>query len=206
MTRVFAKPGISVTVALLLAVLGLGCTSRRPYAKHQFVLEATRPAPPARQPHEVVLAVRDFTIDPVYEGRGLLFRKGESEYETDFYNEFLIAPQALLSSQTRHWLFRSGMFKTVLEPGSLVEPTHILEGGVLFLYGDFRGRSLPQAVLAIRIFLIGGTRAQPKVVFTREYRASHEAQAPTAGALVAALDRCLEQILAALEEDLGKVL
>jgi ABC-type uncharacterized transport system auxiliary subunit len=153
-----------------------------------------------------VLAVRDFTSDPVYEGRGLIYRKSESEYEADFYNEFVIAPQALLSSQTRNWLSRSGMFKTVLEPGSLVEPTHILEGNVLVLYGDFRGRDLPQAVMQVRVFLIAGTRAEPQVVFTRDYQASRQAQAPTADALVAAFDRCLEQILSALEEDLGKVL
>ena len=60
--------------------------------------------------------------------------------------------------------------------------------------------------MQIRIFLIGGTQAQPEVVFTRDYQASQEAQAPTAGALVAAFDRCLEQVLSALEEDLGKVL
>jgi cholesterol transport system auxiliary component len=206
MTRVFAKPGICVRVALLLTVLCSGCASRQPSAKHQFVLEATRPAPPARQPQDVVLAVRDFTIDPVYGGRGLIYRKGESEYESDFYNEFVIAPQALLANQTRNWLARSGMFRTVLEPGSLVEPTRILEGNVLILHGDFWGRNVPQAVMEIRIFLIAGTRAQPEVVFTRDYQASHEAQAPTADALVAAFDRCLEQILSALEEDLGKVL
>ena len=123
-------------------------------AKHQFVLEATRPAQPVRQPHDVVLAVRGFTIDPLYDGRGLKYRKGESEYEADFYNEFVIAPQVLLSSQTRNWLSRSGMFQTVLETGSLVEATHILEGNVLVLYGDFRDRKLPQAVMQIRIFLI----------------------------------------------------
>ncbi len=206
MTRALERPDIFVRVALLLAVLCSGCAGRRPSAKHQFVLAATRPAPPARQPHDVTLAVRDFTIDPVYEGRGLIYRKSESEYESDFYNEFVIAPQALLASQTRNWLSRSGMFRTVLEPGSLVEPTHILESTVLALYGDFRDRNLPRAVMEIRIFLIAGTRAQPQVVFTRDYQASHEAQAPTGGALVAAFDRCLEQILSALEEDLGQVL
>ena len=38
------------------------------------------------------LAVRGFTLDPVYDCRGLMYRKGESEYESDFYHEFLVAP------------------------------------------------------------------------------------------------------------------
>lgn len=206
MTRAFVKPGIPVGAVFVLAALCSGCASRRTYAKQEFVLEATRPASPARQPHEVVLAVRDFTVNPVYEGRGLIYRRSESKYEADFYNEFLVAPHVLLSSQTRNWLSRSGMFKTVLDPGSLVEPTHVLEGNVLALYGNFRDRDLPQAVIQIRIFLIAGTRSQPKVIFTRDYQASQEAQARTPDALVTAFDECLVQILSALEEDVGKAL
>ncbi len=197
---------ISAAAALLLAALGPGCAGRRSYAKHEFVLEATRPAQAARQRHDIVLAVRGFTIDPVYEGTGLRYRKGESEYESDFYHEFVIAPQVLIAGQTRDWLSRSGLFRNVLEAGSLVEPTHVLEGNVLALYGDFRGGKVPQAVMQIRFFLVAVQSSPPHVVFTRDYQASHQAQAPTADALVAALDRCLEQILAALEEDLGKVL
>lgn len=206
MTRALVKPCISVTVALLLATLCSGCTGGRSYSKHEFVLEVTRPAQPARQPLEVLLAVRDFTIDPVYGGRGLAYRKSESEYETDFYNEFLIAPHILLSSQTRRWLSRSGMFRTVLEPGSLVGPTHILEGNVQVLHGDFRSQNPPQAVIQIRIFLVASKGLQPEIVFTRDYQASQEAEAPTASALVAAFDRCLEQVLSALEEDLDRAL
>jgi cholesterol transport system auxiliary component len=206
MTRAFLKPSVSVGAVLLLAALGSGCASRRTYAKQEFVLEATRPASPARQPREVILAVRDFTINPVYEGRGFIYRKNESKYEADFYNEFLIAPHALLASQTRNWLYRSGLFKTVLEPGSLVEPTHVLEGNVMVLQGDFRDRKPPQAVIQIRIFLVAGTRTQPQVVFTRDYQAVREAEAPTGDALAAAFDQCLVQILSALEEDLGKAL
>jgi cholesterol transport system auxiliary component len=161
---------------------------------------------PARPRHDLVLAVRSFTIDPLYDGRGLKYRKGESEYESDFYHEFLVAPQVLLSSQVRNWLSQSGRFKTVLEPGSLIEPTHLLEGNILVLHGDFRDRSLPQAVIRVRVFLVANKHSGPEVVLTRDYRAARDAEANTADALVTAFDRCLEQILSALEQDLEKVL
>lgn len=206
MTNALGKPEVFVRVALLLAALCSGCASRRSAATQQFTLAATRPPSSAPAPHDAILAVREFTIDPLYAGRSLVYRKSESQYESDSYHQFVIAPQALLTSQTRQWLSRSGMFTTVLESGSLVGPTHILESTVLALYGDFRDRSQPQAVLQIRIFLIAGTRAQPEVIFTKDYGASQQAEAPTADALVAAFDRCLEQILSALEADLGKAL
>ena len=192
-----------------MAVLCSGCVSRHSYTKRQFVLEATRPAQPAqptRQRRDAVLAVRGFTIDPVCDCKGLLCRKGESEYESDFYNEFLIAPQALISSQTRKWLAQSGVCQTVLEPGSLVEPTHTLEGNVLALYGDFRGQGLPQAVMQIRVFVVANKGSRPQIAFSRDYQASHGAEARTADALVTAWDRCLEQVLSELEKDLSEAL
>jgi ABC-type uncharacterized transport system auxiliary subunit len=154
----------------------------------------------------MVLAVRGFTIDPAYDSRSLLYRRGESEYESDFYNVFLVAPQALISSQTRNWLAHLGLFKTVLEPGSLVEATHILEGNVLALYGDFRGQSLPRAVMEIRIFVVTSRGSMPEVIFTRDYQASRQAKEHTADALVAAFNQCLAQILTELERDLSEAL
>jgi hypothetical protein len=58
--------------------------------------------------------------------------------------------------------------------------------------------------MKIRVFVIGGARARPDIVFTRDYQVSHQAETPTADTLVAAFDRCREQILSALEEDLGR--
>lgn len=204
MTRAVSRP--CAQVVLLLAILCAGCVSRHSYTKRQFVLEATRPAQPVRQHPDIVLAIRDFTIDPVCEGRGLLCRKGESEYEADFYHEFLIAPQALISSQTRQWLAQSGIFQAVLEPGSLVEATHILEGNVLALYGDFREQGLPQAVMQIRVFVVASKGPRPQIVLARDYRASCRAEGQSAEALVAAWDRCLEQVLSELEKDLDEAL
>ncbi len=176
MTRVLSPRCVYVPAVLLLALLGSGCLSRPAYTKHQFVLEAARPAQPPGRSREIVLAVRSFMADPVYNSRGLVYRKGESEYESDFYHEFLIAPQELLSSQTRNWLAQSGLFKTVLEPGSLLQATHVLEGNVLALYGDLRGQHPPEAMLQIRFFLIATQGSRFHIVFTRDYRASQRRQ------------------------------
>lgn len=204
MTRALSK--LVAIAVLLTAILCSGCVSRQSYAKHQFVINTVRTAQPNSPSRDIVLAVSGFTVDPAYDSRGLLYRKAESEYESDFYNEFLVAPQALISSQTRNWLAQSGLFKTVIEQGSPVEATHILEGNVLALYGDFRGQSLPRAVIEIRIFVVTNSDSRPEVVFTHNYHASKQAEEQTADALVAAFNQCLAQILTELEKDLGEVL
>ncbi len=206
MTRAFLTPSVCVNLVFLMAALCPGCAGRHSYAKRQFVLEASRPARLTDSSRDLVLAVRTFTVDPVCDSRGLLYRKGESEYESDFYNEFLVAPQDLISSQTRNWLAQSGIFQTVLEPGSLIEATHILEGNVLVMHGDFREQGLPKAVMQIRVFVVTNRGSEPQIVFARDYRASHRAEEQTAEALVAAFNRCLEQILSELEESLREAL
>ncbi|MHC4520645.1 MAG: hypothetical protein ACYTAS_18800, partial [Planctomycetota bacterium] len=90
--------------------------------------------------------------------------------------------------------------------GSVIEPTHVLEGNVLALYGDLREQASPRAVMEIRVFLIVHAPAQPEIVFTRDYQVSHNVEARTPEALVAAFNRCLEQILNDLEEDVRRML
>lgn len=61
-------------------------------------------------------------------------------------------------------------------------------------------------MLQIRVFVVASKSPEPEVVFARDYRASQQAEEPTADALVAALNQCLEQILTALEEDLSSAI
>ncbi len=202
MMRTVSRCCVCLIVAAFLAVC-CGCSSRE-YAKRQFVLEANRPAGTTAQSSETVLAVRRFTIDPAFGSQGLVYRKSESEYEVDFYNEFLVAPEIIISGQVRNWLSQSGLFKTVLDPGSLIEATHILEGNVLALYADFRESASPQAVIQIRVFLITNQPSKEGIILTRDYQALHGAEVATPEALVSAFNECLERICSDLEGDLRK--
>jgi ABC-type uncharacterized transport system auxiliary subunit len=197
--------GVYVT-ALTSLLIGVGCAGRRhSYTKRQFVLEVNRPTQAATGTPQGILAVRRFTVDPTFESKGLMYRKGDSEFQSDFYHEFLITPEMIISGQTRNWLSLCGLFETVLEPGSMIEPTHVLEGNVLSLYGDFTEKTSPHAVMEIRLFLIGNEPSEPEILFSRDYQASRKAEAQTPEALVAAFNRCLEQILSDLERDLRKM-
>ncbi len=202
MIRTVSKCCAYLSVAAFL-VMCSGCSGRE-YAKRQFILEASRQTGTAAQSSETVLAVRRFTIDPAFGPQGLVYRKSESEYEVDFYNEFLVAPEIIISGQVRNWLSQSGLFKTVLDPGSLIEATHVLEGNVLALYGDFREPASPQAVIQIRVFLIPNQPSKEGIILTRDYQASHDVEVATPEALVGAFNECLERICSDLEDDLRK--
>jgi ABC-type uncharacterized transport system auxiliary subunit len=110
----------------------------------------------------------------------------------------------MIAEKTRNWLSESGLFKWVLEPGSYTDATHVLEGSITALYGDFRDDSSPKASMKIRIFLV--KLPEKSVVFGKTYEVVSEIKSQTAEALVEAFDKCLINILSNLEQDLQEQL
>ena len=178
-----------------------GC-GPKPYNKRYYVLDVKRKAEAARSSNEVILDVHRFTIDSAFDSKGLVYRKGEFEYESDFYNEFLISPSAMVTEKTRTWLSQSGLFARVLDKGSYVGSTHTLEGNITALYGDLRSKSSPRAVMELRVFLIEDKAPKESIILGKTYSTSSGLESEGAEGLVEAFDRCLEKILTDLEKDL----
>ena len=150
-----------------------------------------------------MLEISRFTIDSAFESKGLVYRKGKFEYETDFYNEFLVSPATMVTEKTRTWLSLSGLFAWVLDKGSCIEPTHTLEGNITALYGDLREQ---KSTMEIRIFLIANVARKESTILAKNYKASHGLNSKTIESLIEAFDSCLIQILTELEKDLREKL
>ena len=181
---------------MILSMVLSGCG----YNRRNFVLEVSRDRPQQEISKDVILDVQSFNVDTAFSNRSLVYRKGQSEYETDFYNQFLIRPDDMITEKTRRWLSESGLFELVLEPGSYTDATHVLEGNIITLYGDFRDKSSPEATMKIRFFLI--KLSGKSVVFAKTYETTSESNKRTVESLVEAFDNCLTNILSDLEEDL----
>ncbi|MHC4475240.1 MAG: ABC-type transport auxiliary lipoprotein family protein [Planctomycetota bacterium] len=180
-----------------------GCGGPKPYNKRYYVLDVERKAETVKTDDKYILDVRRFTIDSAFDSKGLVYRKGEFEYEADFYNEFLIAPADMVTEKTRTWLSQSGIFTRVLDKGSYLEPTHTLEGNITALYADSRETSSPLAIMEMRLFLLANKAPKESVVFGKAYSTSSGPTTEGPEGLVEAFDRCLEKILTDLEKDLA---
>ena len=191
---------------LALAVIGAsGCTelsSRKEY----YILEVTRNAPPAAAKSDETLEVRRFTVNTAFATRSLLYRLSEYQYEPDYYRLWLIAPAAMLTEETRHWLANSGLFKQVLPSSSQIAPSYSLQAVVTALYGDFTDRSAPAAVLRVRFFLTRRKEGEETIVFSQAYKAATPLSDKTGQALIDALSKDLVEVLTRLEADLQAVL
>jgi cholesterol transport system auxiliary component len=141
-------------------------------------------------------------ISPRYEGQSFIYRLSEGSYESDFYNQFLIAPAALVTEEVRRGLDQSRIFQHVINSANQLQPTYRLEGTVNALYGDFRNAGTPRAVLEMEFFLSKLTPGAPEIVIAKRYSKSVPLSGRTPEALVKGWNEALEGILAALVQDL----
>ena len=187
-------------IAAGLVATCFGCRELNQYDKRQFVLDVSRSQENPAADAEVILEVRRLRIDSRFDSKDLIYRRGEFEYESDFHNEYLVAPEVMITDQVRRWLANSGLFKKVVEPGSLLEPTHTMEGSINALYADFRDESAPKAVMEIDFFVIVQEPSEDRLVYSDSYKTSKAIENRSADGVVEGVNQCLEGILRGLEE------
>jgi hypothetical protein len=203
-----AIPPCAFVILLAFVLLpSIGCSFKQASpAKQSYLIEARRSGEARPTLASAVLRVQTLQVATAFEGKGFVYRSSELGCWTDFYHEFLVAPRALLTEQTRQWLGTSGLFSHVLDPGSKADATHSLEGNVLALYGDFRQAGSPKAVLAVQFSLLNDLAASPAIVFHKGYRQEMPLENRAPETLAKGWGAALEQILRALEQDLAQVL
>ena len=194
-------------IALLFLILPVGCvglTGEYP-DKRFYVLEARRSGDPNTPAQGAVLEVRRFKVGRRYQGNEFVYRMKGTNYQSDFYNQFFAAPYSMLAEESRRWLADAAIFEHVVPSTSVVDPTHLLEATVNAVYGDYREKEKPKAVMEIQFFLVDDRTNPPTIVFRKDYRLAQDLKDDSAEALVLGWNQTLRKILRDLESDLSKL-
>ena len=201
MRDIFSRSALSATA--LFVIVG-GCVSlEKSYPdKRYFVLEIDRREVSERAHSNAVLLIADLRVSPLYDGRGFIYRLSDTSYESDFYNQFLVAPGALLTAELRRAMSHAQVAQYVVGSASQLEPTHVLEGTVDALYGDFRDRTAPKSVLEMEFFLSKDSPHRTEIVARKRYRKSIPVKGRSAEDLVSGWNIALNEILTSLAADL----
>ncbi len=192
------------TLAALAAIPFLaGCLNlAKDYPeRHLHSVPADRPGEPATGGKGRILAVRPFSISNRFEKSEFVYRKSETEWETDYYNAFFVEPKNMLGDATRTWLSRSGQFEHVGSLSSTIPPTHVLEGHVAQLWVDLRGES-PKAVIEMEFLLADDRETPARILFSRSFAETIAMKEDTPQGAIAAWGEGLAKILAGLESEL----
>src|SRR4029077_1731053 len=119
---------IHAALAATAAVAAGGCARPSP-VKGMFVLEPATPAPVAKT-QKGLLLVGNVTVAAPFRSRQFVFRETDLKYETDYYNEFLVAPAANIGEATARALAAAKVFTAVAPASVTLDPDYVLNGFV----------------------------------------------------------------------------
>jgi cholesterol transport system auxiliary component len=188
---------------LAASFLLFGCVSiERSYPdKRYFVLDISLKESPQDPADSGILQMASARVSPRYADRNFVYRRSDTRFESDFYNQFLISPAALVTEELRRELSQAGLFKFVVGSANPLAPTHTMETLVNTLYGDFRDLKAPKAVIEMEFFLT--REASPSgIVFHKLYQRIVPVQERNPEALVRGWNQGLESISGSLVSDL----
>lgn len=190
---------LSVAVAAIT-----GCETGPSWKRQSFAFSL--PAdPPTTNACDRVTALNRVSISPTFQSRSFTYRTGDNAYEQDPYAGFLIPPERALAESIRASLRASGAFGRVVEPGSAIIPTVILEASINELYGDFRQASRPLGTMGIHIICYEVQDGEPRHILFDNYCFQERPLARrTPGALIAAWDEDLREIMNQINSDYAK--
>ena len=192
----------AVALAAFVAIAG-GCSWSRPApVKQVFLIDAPTP-PPAASTHPGTLQVRTVNLAAQFRGRSFVYRETDLRYAADFYNEFLVAPGAMLGEATARGLERARVFARVVPPGAPPEGNFVLDGFADAFYVDVRDPDKSVADVSVSFFLSRSDPAAPVPFWSKQYQRRVPASAPGADAQAAALSAAFGDITAELARDLS---
>ncbi len=195
-------------VAFLIASSSILLTScldltKEAVLKRRFALTTERDPVQATEPKSVLM-VRALSASSYCEGRGLTYRTGQKTFASDFYNEYFAPPALLITAEVQEWFLNSGVFGSVIAPGSYAAPTHVLEGEVTEFHGDYL-ESPGEAVVGLNLIFLqsnqeGRLASGAKLVFQKVFRSTVALSDDGPEALVTGLEQALAVVLRQAEE------
>jgi cholesterol transport system auxiliary component len=192
---------VFVAVAAALA----SCSLSRPTpAKRMFLLEPTAPAASTSTPKAESVRVGVVNVAAPFRGKTFVYRESDLRYESDYYDEFFIAPAIMVADATAKALAASNVFRRVVPfGGASNEGDYTLDGFVSELYADTRNAAAPAAVITVTYYLTPTNAINPGVVWTHEYRQQAKVSGTGAEAMARGWNEALTAVLAELTRDLA---
>jgi cholesterol transport system auxiliary component len=192
------QPRISTLwMGLLLTVAAffLGCGSNPVWRQQTFALSVSgeaKPGPVATN----TLALARVTVSPSFQSRSFTYRTEENTYEHDPYASFVASPEHTLAEAIRAGLRNDGVFGHIVEPGSGLTPSVLVEASVLKWDGDFRDAAHPVAELEIHFVIYqAGPDGPGRVLLDKTSAVRTPLAQRTPTALVAGWDQDLREIM-----------
>jgi ABC-type uncharacterized transport system auxiliary subunit len=189
---------------LLLTLLFSGCISslKKSYPKiDSYSLQIEEFEHPPFEGKPVSVQINKLVASPAIDGKFLMYRTGETAYESDFYNQWLAAPVQILQDNLQNGLSKSPLIEYVTEPFQDLKADYAVDGKLTQLFGDYRDEKKPQAVMSLELTLSDIRKGAPKFVAQKTYQKAVPLDRISTELLVAGWNQGLKDIVQDFEKD-----
>lgn len=187
---------------LLISILNFCSITKEAPKKRYFSIEAdASKIKKNSSPKFPKLRVNKLKITSNYEGKEFIYRK-DLDFESDFYNQFLVSPPTNITEQTIHWINESKLSEVLTNRLGGSDSTLALEGNINLLYADFTGGKV-HSILEIEFYLSDNTKDQ--VLFKKVYSKKISSADKDPVSILKGWNQGLTEILLSLETDLRSV-
>lgn len=184
--------GAIVPIALLAGCLG--GTAPPPLVKH-YSLEYPPPRVENLSRSEALLKVGRFSVDRLYTGSSMLYRKGP--FRRDAYHEqrWRVSPGDMVTDFLKRDLRHAGLFRAVLSARDTEETRFVLEGGVEEFLEVDEGESRKALLVAtVALLDLSFRDVSRRVVFQKTYRCETPFTQMGSAGLAEAMSRAMSQL------------
>jgi len=190
-----------------LALTGCGGILKQPpVAKGYFAIETSvasensNSAAPAAH-RAGVLRVGTIRVSPPYDAATFVYRLGPTQFDTDYYNNFIAPPASLLTGSLVQWLDTHGPM-TVVDSASGLQSKLRLEGNVTDFYIDSSNKAAPIAVVGGRFFLIRQYQNADELGLELPFHETAPVRSRSPADFAAALSQAWQRVLVKLTQAL----
>jgi uncharacterized lipoprotein YmbA len=159
--------------------------------------------PPSGISRDQVLQIRRVNISPPYDGLSLVYRTNGGTHVKDHYNQWVVPPEELFTTQLVDYLSESHPFASVVDGRSAAPHRFALETCITAFYGDFEDEQSPKAVLGARVYLIDDSAGDRRVAYQKHYDITVPLTAASARGLVRGAGDAYRQLLESITQDLS---
>ncbi|MCC5816614.1 MAG: hypothetical protein JJT78_17825 [Leptospira sp.] len=170
--------------------------------KKSYLIEVPQPNKNIGKISDVSFKLRKVSVSNKFEGKGFVYRKSDSNFESDFYNEFLVSPQSNIGEEIIRYLDSKELFHAVSGMNSRIEATHYFEADVVSLYGDYRDKKNSMAIISIQFRIFDDQMGDYKLINRRSYTKKVKVNPDVPDSLVSGWNQGLFSILESFSQDL----
>jgi len=194
----FNSNGKKLLSIILSFLLLSGCSNilKRDYPQKKFyILEPDYLKLPQPGNKFLNLGIAKIKISPYFEGKSFVYRQGDYNYESDYYNEFFVFPSNNIFEIVQKWIELS-------KSNATGQDLYSLSIYVESMYIDLRKKESPKTVWVI-VFSIQNNQAA-EVVYKKKFTEEEGVTENTPEAIVNSWNLGLTKILTQLHSELNE--